>query len=277
VGNIRRLGGAFVLFLVAGAVALAGCGSSDSGEDASTQPTGTGSAQGAAAAAAPGEQAQSAGSSSKGGTHKEAYESGSGSTGASADDGSPAKAAGASAPKTKAKLVKNFKVVPLRVSGGGSSALIVKGGDNSIQEYGDEAGESELAEAAEAVHNYYVAFSQDDWATACSYLSKSIKEGFEQLSSRSGGDKMSCEEISAGLYRDRPSTERSELTKVDAISLRREGDQAFLLYHGPEYDTGGSYGPGDLYAMSLRFEDGGWKMGSATGTSMGIAKSLVNG
>ena len=93
----------------------------------------------------------------------------------------------------------------------------------------------------------------------------------------SSGDKMSCEEISAGFYRDRPSTERSELTKVDAISLRREGDQAFLLYHGPEYDTGGSYGPGDLYAMSLRFEDGGWKMGSATGTSLGIAKSLVNG
>jgi hypothetical protein len=88
---------------------------------------------------------------------------------------------------------------------------------------------------------------------------------------------MSCEESSAEFYRDRQSAERSELTKVDAVSLRREGDQGFLLYHGPEYDTGGSYGPADLYAMNLRFEDGGWKMGMATGTTQGIPKSLVGG
>lgn len=266
-GNIRRHWGAFALFLVAGALALTGCGSSDSGGDASTQSSADSTQK---AGATGGDRAQTTGSSSQGKARDAELKSGSPD---STTDGSSSKPE--TAAPYKAKLVKNFKVVPLRVSGGGSAPLILKDGDNSIQEYGDEANESELTEAAEAVHSYYVAFSQDDWATACSYLSKGMKEGLEHLSARTKDGKMSCEESSAGLYRDRPSTERSELTKVDAVSLRREGDQAFLIYHGPEYDSGGSYGPADLYAMNLSFEDGGWKMGNAIGTTLGIPKSLV--
>lgn len=265
-GNIRHLGGAFALFLVAGALALSGCGSSDSGDDESTQSS-TGSTQGTGTTSS--EQATNASSASKDQAHEAT--AGSNSTG----DGASSEAAGNAPEKTK--LFKNFKVIPLRVSGGGSAPLTVKGGDNSIQEFGEEASESELTEAAEAVHDYYVAFSQDDWATACSYLSKGLKEGMEHLSASTKDGKMGCEEASASFYRDRPSAERSELTRVDAVSLRREGDQGFLLYHGPEYDTGGSYGPGDLYAMNLRFEDEGWKMGIATGTTLGIPKSLVQG
>ena len=65
---------------------------------------------------------------------------------------------------------------PLKVSGGGSEQFLIKGGDNSIQEYGEESGESELQEAAEQVHDFFVARAMGDWEKACSYLSKSMSE-----------------------------------------------------------------------------------------------------
>jgi hypothetical protein len=246
-----------ILALVAGALALAGCGGSDSGDDASTQTV-------------EGDQGTTSGAQSSGGANssKEKASGGGDKAGSSAGGGQ-------SEGPAKAKLVKNFKVVPVKVSGGGSASVTVKGGDNSIQEFGEEADESELAEAAEVLHSFYVAVSQDDWPTACSYLAEEIKSVLEKYNSRSSGQTDACEESLDGLFRARPAEVRSAFTKVDAVSLRRDGDQAFLLYHGSEYDTGGSYGKGDLYSMTMHLEDGGWKVVSVAGNQMGVPKSLV--
>ncbi len=183
--------------------------------------------------------------------------------------------ADASSPSAKKVQV---KVSPLRVSGGGSKPFRSKGGDNSIQTYGNEGGETELAAAATALHDYYVAFAGDDWEKACSYMTKSLAESLERFGAQASGSKSTtCAESFAALYgaRKRSGEVRHQLTEVDAASLRREGDQAFLIYHGTDYDSGGYYGVADLYSMPMRLEGGSWKVGLAIGSTMGIAKSLV--
>lgn len=180
--------------------------------------------------------------------------------------------AASSSPKVK------VKVAPLRVSGGGSKPFQSKGGDNSIQTYGDEASDTELTEAAKALHDYLAAFARDDWQEACSHMTESLVKNFEQLGARAAGSKRTtCAEGFAALYgaTKRSGEVRHQLTEVDAASLRREGEQAFLIYHGTDYDTGSYYGAADLYSMPMKLEGGEWKVGLVVGSTMGIAKALV--
>lgn len=150
---------------------------------------------------------------------------------------------------------------PLEVSGGGSAQFRTKGGDNSIQEFGDESGESELQEAAEAVYSFYVARAEEQWDTACSYLSKSNIEQLEQLGSHSPQFKdAGCAQILKAFTRPLPAAVDREITTVDAGSLRREGEQGFLIYFGADHVK---------YAMPLRDEDGSWKVTALSGTTLG--------
>jgi hypothetical protein len=148
---------------------------------------------------------------------------------------------------------------PLKVSGGGSAQFHSKGGDNSIQEFGEESGESELQEAAEAVHGFFVARATGDWAKACSYLSKAMTEQLEQLaaSSTSLKDK-GCASFLQAFTSQLSASAWRESTTVDAGSLRDEGEQAFLIYYGPKRT---------VYAMPLKQEDG-WKVGALSGDAL---------
>jgi hypothetical protein len=247
--------GTFTAAIATGAlaVALSACGGSDPTTEAATT-----SAQGANAGSS-----EKRGSQAKGG-------------GSQRKAASEAKGGGGEAASSTSTV--KVKVAPLRVSGGGSKPFRSKGGDNSIQTYGEESGETELTEAAEALHRYFVAFASSDWKTACSYLAKSVVQGFKQLASSGGGStNKDCASIFAALSGgiDRSAQLRHEMTEVDAYSLRREGDQAFLIYRGMEYDTGSSYGPSDLYAMLMKQEDGTWKVGLVSGNEMGIPRKLL--
>jgi hypothetical protein len=158
------------------------------------------------------------------------------------------------------KSVKEVET-PLKVSGGGSAQFRTKGGDNSIQEFGDESGESELREAAEAVHGFYVSRAAEEWGKACSYLSKSNIQQLEQLASQSPQAKgADCATVLKAFTRPLPASIEREITTVDAGSLRREGEQGFLIY----------YGAGHIkYAMPLREEGGSWKVTALSGTTLG--------
>ena len=150
---------------------------------------------------------------------------------------------------------------PLQVSGGGSAQFRTKGGDNSIQEFGDESGESELREAAEVVHDFYVSRAEEQWRTACSYLSKSNIEQLVQLGSQSPQLKgAGCAAMLKAFTRPLPASTDREVTTVDAGSLRREGEQGFLIYYG-----GGHV----KYAMPLREEGGAWKVTALSGSPLG--------
>ncbi len=149
---------------------------------------------------------------------------------------------------------------PLKVSGGGSEQFIVKGGDNSIQEFGEEGDESELQEAAEAVHSFFVARASGDWAEACSYLSKEMEEQMEQLATKSTTLKnKGCASFLAAFTSHLSAGEWRDITTVDAGSLRSDGDQSFLIYYGADKT---------VYAMPLKQEDG-FKVGALAGNVLG--------
>jgi hypothetical protein len=147
---------------------------------------------------------------------------------------------------------------PLKVTGGGSAQFTVKGGDNSVQEYGEEKGETELREAAEATHGFFVARAEGRWADACAYLSKSLLEQLEQLAAKS--ERTSCASFLSAFTTKLPPSVWREITTVDAGSLRQEGEQAFLIYFGAPKKT--------VYSMPMKFEGGEWKVGSLSGDAL---------
>lgn len=150
---------------------------------------------------------------------------------------------------------------PLEVSGGGSAQFRTKGGDNSIQEFGDESDESELQEAAEAVHSFYVSRAAEEWDKACAYLAKGNIEQLEQLGSQSPQSKNAgCAPILKAFTQPVSASVNREITTVDAGSLRHEGEQGFLIYFGAGHVT---------YAMPLRDEGGTWKVAALSGTTLG--------
>jgi hypothetical protein len=145
------------------------------------------------------------------------------------------------------------------VSGGGSTQFRVKGGgDNSVQEYGDEA-ESELNAAAEVTHGFFVARAVGDWSRACSYLSKSLREQLVQVGEANSGP-VSCAKFLEGFTPSLSGKVWREITTIDAGSLRREGEQGFLIYYGAPGKT--------VYAMPLKYEDGEWKVGALSGNQL---------
>lgn len=223
------------------ALLLAACGSSDSGSSDSSSTEGStttgASAQGGS---------RSSQSREQDGSQKQGDANGSAS--GQQQDGST----GFSAEEVE---------TPLKVSGGGSEQFRTKGGDNSIQEFGDESDESELEEAAETVHSFFVARATGDWKATCGYLSKSMSEQLEQLAASSTELKdKGCASFLQAFTGKLSAKEWQETTTVDAGSLRQEGEQAFLIYYGPGKT---------VFAMPLKVEDGEFKVGALSGNELG--------
>lgn len=146
-------------------------------------------------------------------------------------------------------------------SGGGSEQFKVKGGDNSVQEFGEEAGGEEFEAAAAALHNFLDARAEGNWAAACRYMSKAVVESFEELAAQSKQlDGASCGAIVEGLTNPAAKASmKEEAEQADVGSLRIEGERAFLIYTGVD---------GTVMAMPMANEDGEWKVGSLAGTPL---------
>jgi hypothetical protein len=147
--------------------------------------------------------------------------------------------------------------VPLKVSGGGSGQFVVKGGDNSIQEFGDESDESELRLAGEAVHAFFVARATGHWADACSRMSASLRERLEELARKS--EVHGCANFLEAFTTQLPASAWRQVTTMDAGSLRLNSEEAFLVYTGAE---------GTVYAMPLKEEGGEWKVTALTAAAL---------
>lgn len=149
---------------------------------------------------------------------------------------------------------------PLKVSGGGSAQFRVKGGDNSVQEFGEESEEGELEEAATVLHDFYVARVRSEWQRACSKLADAVVGQLRALASqvKQAGGK-GCAAILAAITSHLPPSVARESTVVDAGSLRVEGDRGFLIYRGAE---------GTVYAINMALEDDSWKVGALAGVPL---------
>lgn len=146
-------------------------------------------------------------------------------------------------------------------SGGGSEQFRVKGGDNSVQEFGEEADTSERDEAATTLHNFLDARSAEDWEAACSYLAADVRESLEKLAAQAKQvEDTSCAEI-LGKLTNRAALPalREEAARADVGSLRIEGGQAFVIYRG----LGGT-----ILAVPMANESGSWRVASLAGTPL---------
>jgi hypothetical protein len=146
-------------------------------------------------------------------------------------------------------------------SGGGAAQFRTKGGDNSIQESGVEAGAAERERAAAALHAYLDSRVAHRWAAACEYMAASLVVALQRAVSLSQGSTRpgGCPAILAPMSKRVPQSLLKELAEVDVGSLRLKGDRGFLLYHGPR---------GKDYVMAVVREAGGWKMANLDGTAL---------
>ncbi|HYG97223.1 MAG TPA: hypothetical protein VD741_08965 [Solirubrobacterales bacterium] len=144
-------------------------------------------------------------------------------------------------------------------SGGGAAQFSKKGSDNSIQEFGQEGGASELQQAAAVLHAYLAAKAARRWEEACSHLSAQVVASLEQFGAAYGGEKQieGCPDLLETLNSRSSDTALKESAQADVGSLRMEGDRGFLLYHGP-----GGMG----YAIPVTEEGGAWKLAAPEGT-----------
>lgn len=146
-------------------------------------------------------------------------------------------------------------------SGGGSERFRTKGGDNSVQEFGEEAGSDEFDDAAVVLHNFLDARAEGNWAAACQYMSKAIIESFEKLAQQAKQlDDTSCSGILEKLINPAAAQSiREEAAKANVRSLRIENDGAFIIYTGVD---------STILAMPMTDEDGDWKVASLAGTPL---------
>jgi hypothetical protein len=157
------------------------------------------------------------------------------------------------------KSTSSPEVAPLRVSGGGSAQFLVRGGDNSIAEYGTEASHSELTRAARVLHRYLTARAARDWELACDYLTTRQRNQLAQLAASSHLTSKSCAGALSALSAKVSTATAHALTVVDAASLRSKGESAFLLYHGAGH-TG--------YFIAMAREGGTWKVAALDPTAL---------
>ena len=137
----------------------------------------------------------------------------------------------------------------------------VAGADNSVQEYGVEADESERREAAIALQAYLNARAEEDWGTACSYLAKRPMEQLERLqeaAAKQGEELGGCAQTLALLKEGRAQAlQAAQITEV--LSFRGEGDvsgdPSYLIFTAPPGRT--------LFSMPMYSQGGSWKVGLA--------------
>jgi hypothetical protein len=135
-----------------------------------------------------------------------------------------------------------------------------KGGDNSIQIYGTEASSADRAEAALALQGYLNARAAGDWAGACSYLSSGTQELLEKFAERAPKLKgAGCAEVMAALTEGVPRGALLAEARIEVISLRVEGDSAFVIYESPD---------DRVSAIPMARENGAWRVSGMGATPL---------
>ena len=135
-----------------------------------------------------------------------------------------------------------------------SAEFRTPGGDNSIQDYGEEPDESELEAANTALAGFMTARAKGDWDGMCAALAKAAVEPIEDLASRAPQFKgKGCAAVLETLLARSPASSRANTLTDGIASFRVEGERGFALYHGPK---------GVDYFVPMINEDGEWKVGA---------------
>lgn len=140
------------------------------------------------------------------------------------------------------------------VLGAAVLAMAILGGCGSGS---DSSGSEEFQEATKVLRDFYLARSSGDGAAACSHMSQELLEKLEGLAERT--EARGCAAF-LEAFTSLSDAERREMTTFDAVSLRHEGEQAFLVYRGPR---------DEVHEMPLVEEDGEWKVAELSAPTAG--------
>jgi hypothetical protein len=141
---------------------------------------------------------------------------------------------------------------------GHSAGSKIPGGESGIQEFGKEVAGSDLRQANEAVAVLFRAVRSGDWSEVCGqYLSGQNVKAFKKIAKASPHIKgASCPEELANLN---STGEKPTAPKHGVDAVRIEGNLGFALYRG-------THGKG--YAISMKREDGRWKLNALRPTPL---------
>lgn len=223
---------ALVLALLAALVlALAGCGGGDDGESA-TQATQANAS----------EQGGDGSGQGKGGDEGQSSGKGDGGGGSSSGSGGDGE--------------------------GGSSS---KGGDRSIQTFGEEATPEQRRQMIRAVKSYFGALANRDPEGACEWLATAAKEQIAQLFSQareqaSESDKAKlppegeeCEYFLQHAATVFSSKSAPKFDQIEWLKFRVDGDRGFAIYRLP---------PRGKLFHATQLEDGGWRVAAIDGSPL---------
>jgi hypothetical protein len=133
--------------------------------------------------------------------------------------------------------------------------------DQSIQQYGDEAGGSEKSEVVAAMHSFIRAFGAGDYKTVCEEASSALREQTEAYAQAQKTAGPSCPELLSKLLRGSEAGKAKRALEAVVTHVRIKEDSAFVLFKPA--------GEPVSYFVLVR-EDGDWKA-----TSFGIGTPLV--
>jgi hypothetical protein len=127
---------------------------------------------------------------------------------------------------------------------------IVKGGDNSIAEYGAEADSAERIEAAQIAATYLAGQANGEWTEVCSQLWAPVRERLDSLGEQAtppGG----CAAAMEALLAKKSEAELKSAADIEVLSLRIQGQRAFVIYRD---------GAGEPFNLPLIDAGGQWKI-----------------
>jgi hypothetical protein len=134
-----------------------------------------------------------------------------------------------------------------RRAAGRAAPFVQPEADNSVPTFGSEASASERGEAEVALRAYLRARAREDWATACSDLAASTRQGYEKLASSAKAKASGCAPILAALSK---GADLSDPLTGSLVALRVQGANAFALFYGPNHQQ---------YMVPMNREAGEWK------------------
>lgn len=143
-------------------------------------------------------------------------------------------------------------------NGAGPSSTGGEGSDRSIQEFGSAGSASERAAASFVLHGYLDARVERDWNAACAQLAAGISQALAQQFGNDDG-KAGCAGILTELTAAVPAAALRQAAVADVGSLRIEGEQGFLLFHGAGDDP---------YFMPMLQEGGAWKVAAVAASPL---------
>jgi hypothetical protein len=263
-GGARKLSLALAAALCA--AVLAACGGGDD-SSSSTAADATG-AESTAEAGGPSNQADGAGGKQNGSGKEGSGDGSSSGSGGGNGNGSSGGSGGGGTSGVSGGAGFNFSGEPVKhdhpapVEGQRADGFRVAGGDNSIQEYGEEQGSEERAAAMEPIAALYRALFSGDWNEVCdTYLSANNVKQIELLAEKSPKLKgQHCADVLSGLNQA-PGVKGPDTPDGGIVSFRTEGDTGFAIYWGID---------GKGYAFALKSEGGSWKLTSLAPTPLQI-------